>query len=429
MKRPSLSKVVTGGCVLAVAMSGAGNAQPQSPPPVKSESNSIEFAASDRVFEFGSGTERLNEMRARMADPQQRAKMHEDQRRGIVDSHYGVADALQLDAATFDKLMDVLTDQQMERSEHFYAMFADPGPAGDPNDRVRAEAKRVTEQINAMREVLGQEKLERYQKLSSSLGQRHQVRQFEERLAASDKLTGPQRERLVELLNDQLVSSIERQQLHSPLAAAMLSLPSIEELQRFSELQTITSNEEIWREMPESNRQLRERAAEFLTESQLATLAQLHAEQTATRQRQIEQMRVQAGLSSAIPEQAEVTEAPLATVDRDVKVSLKVAVDNESPRYLTATVSSGKSVSLKIADALFVEATPTVFDNNTYNLRVLYFETGVTGKRLIGNMGQSGLVVRASDNESSRLGGGSGSTVLSGSKGYAVELMSRVEAT
>ena len=102
-------------------------------------------------------------------------------------------------------------------------------------------------------------------------------------------------------------------------------------------------------------------------------------------------------------------------------------MNGESPRYLTTVVSSGKSVSLKIADDLFLEATPTAYENDAYNLRVLYFETGVTGKRLIGNMGQAGLVVQASAD--SRHVGGGGSTVLTGSKGYAVELSALVEAT
>jgi hypothetical protein len=435
MKPPSLSKVLAGGWVLAAAMSGAESAEPGSPPPVKSESNSIEFVASDGVFQtFGSGSQRMNEMRARLKDPQQRAILHEQQRQGIADNHYGVADALQLDAATFDKLMALLAEQQMEDSEYFYETFANPPQAPDPMDRMRSQAERITRHVDAQREILGQEKLERYQRLRMSHGQRGEVRRLDERLGASDKLTVSQRERLVELLHDQLVASLEQQHMlhfqRSPLGRELFSLPSAEELQRQSQLMTIASNEQIWRDMPESHRQLRERAAEFLSERQLATLAQLHAEQEATRKQQIEQMRVAAGLSATIPEQPEVTEVPPARVDRDVKLSIKATVQGESPRYLTTVVSSGKSVSLKIAEGLFLEATPIVFENDAYNLQVQFFETGVTGKRLIGNRGQSGKVVPAAGDERALyIGGGGGGSLLTGSKGYAVDLNLLVEET
>jgi len=439
MKLPSLSKVLIGGCMLAAAVSGASSAQLEGPPPLKpdskSESNSLEFVApDDGVFEtFGTGSQAKNDTRARLQDPQQRAILHEQQRAGIAESHYGVAEALELDAATFDKLMALLADQQMEQSDYFHEMFAKGAQPPNPTERMRIEAERVTRQVEAQREILGQEKLERYQKLRMSQGRRDQVRKLDERLAASDKLNVTQRERLVELLHDQVASSMERQHMlnfqRSPLRE-MFALSSREELQRYSQLHTITANEELWREMPESNRQLRERAAEFLTERQLAALVQLHAEEEATRQRHIVAMRVEAGLSATIPEQPEVTEVAPARVDRNVKLSIKAALHGESPRYLTTVVDSGKSVSLKIADGLFLEATPIVFENDAYQLQVQFFEMGVTGKRLIGNQGQSGQVVPATGDERARLmGRGGGSSVLTGSKGYAVELSSLVEST
>jgi hypothetical protein len=407
---------------------------------MKSDSNSIEFVASDGAFRgtFGSGSQAMADMLARYEDPQQRAKMREEQRQSTVDSHYGAADTLQLDAAAFDKLIDLLTDQQMERSERFFREFATRVPPGDPKNRMHTEAERVTKEIEALREVLGQEKLERYQALQSSLGQRRQIRELDQRLGDSDKLNGTQRERLVELLHEQLMASIERNQpltfhrsrSHSPFSNPLHGMPSQEELQRSSLLQTIASNEEIWREMPESNRQLRERAAEFLTERQLAMLAQMHAETLAGQQRTIEQMRMQAGLIATIPEQPQVVEVPPAAVNRDVKLSIKVAVNSESPRYLTTVVSSGQSLSLNISENLSLEATLVVFDNEIYNLRVEYFETGLTGKRSIGNSGQMNMLKPASaEMRAIHMSGAGSDTVLTGSKGYAVEMSALVEST
>jgi hypothetical protein len=438
MKPPSLMKVPARGWVLAAAMSVATSAQPQSPPPMKSESNSIEFVASDgELRTFGSGSTTMADMLARLEDPQQRAQMREEQRNSIAASHYGVADALQLDAATFDKFIELLTDQQMQHTENFYRKFSARGPAADFRKRAHADAEHLTQQINAQRELLGQEKLERYQALQPGVGRRAQVREFEQRLGDSDKLNSMQRERLVELLQDQVTRSIERAHpvnLDRKLLQSMLldrgPGASPEELRRSSQLQTIRANEETWREMPESDRELRERAAEFLTERQLAVLAQMQAEQLASKRQQIEWMRIEAGLSPTIPEQPQVVEQRPQTVTRNVKVTLQAAVDNESPRYLTTVVSSGKTVTLKISEALVLEATPVVYDNDYYMLKLQYFENGVTGKRLIGSSG-SGSQLKPEDPQTRALhmSAGGGANVLAGSKGYAVELNSFVEAT
>jgi hypothetical protein len=442
MKPPSSMNALIQGCVLAAAMSTANGAEPQRPPPAQSESNSIGFIASDGdgvgvLQGFGSGSQHMADMRAQLEDPQQRAKFRENLRKGIADSHYGVADALELDAAEFDRLIEVLTDQQMEQSDSFYREFATQAPTGDPANRMKVQAERSTRHIAALRKVLGREKFERYRTIQSSLGQRYYLRQLDARLAESDKLNSTQHERLAELLHEQMTISIERMRprnfgrstLFNQLNA-LRTLPSQEELQRQSLLDTIADSETTWREQPESNRQVRERAAEFLTERQMAALTQMQDEQLASQQQRIEQMRVEAGLDPTIPEQPEAGEVPPATVDRDLKLSFKVAVNNESPRYLTTVVSSGKSVSLKISRDLSLEVTPIVFEDDNYNLRVEYYETADGAKRPIGSMGVGGMVKPAGpDPRSPQIGAGGSGMVLTGRKGYAVELSVLVEAT
>lgn len=428
MKPPSLKNVLAG-MVLAAGV----NAQSQSPPPAKSELNSIEFASSDGVFQtFGSGSSTMAEMRARFEDPRQRAKMREEYRQSFVDSHYGIADTLQLDAASFDRLIELLADQQLEHSTAFYRDFPTQAAAGDPDERMRAQADRATKDVEALREILGQEKLERYQALQPSLSRRTQIRELDERLGDADKLNAAQRERLVVLLHEQIMSSIERtlplNSMRSQLAALLRPQPG-QDLRRQSQLDTIAANEATWREMPESNRQLRQQVAGLLTERQLAMLSQIQAEEWASQQQRIEYMRLQAGLSATIPEQPQVVEAPPAVVTRDVKLSIKVAVNRESPRYLTTVVSSGKPVSMKISEELSLEATTVLFENEAYKLRVEYFETGVTGRRVIGNMGSMGML-KSLPPELRSVDSGSGSgTVIVGSKGYAVAMKTLIEPT
>lgn len=425
MTRPSFIQVPACGWMLASAMSLAASAQAQSPSAMAVESNSVQTAPSERFFRvFGADSPPMAEMAARYKDPAQRARLLEEQRRYIVDAHYGVPEALELDAATYNKLVDLQAQEQIEQSEYFYRQFGPYESRPDPGKRPSEEVERANRYIDAQRELLGQEKLERLQQLRRSVGHRAEVRQFDERLGAADKLTTTQRERLIELLHDHLTSSIQREHLsgfgRSFFNPRTGELPSSEELQRQSQLSTIAANEKIWREAPQSNRELRERAAEFLAPAQLAVLEQIHAERLATLQRGIEQMRIQAGLSPTIPAQPQTIETAPEPVEREVRLSLKVAVNDLSPRYLTTTVNSGKPVSLKIADSLLLEATPILFDDDSYTLRLEYYETGITGKRCIESMRLSGTLAQPS---------GVGSAVVVGNKGYAIDWSVRLEST
>ena len=149
MTPPSLMKVPARAWMLAVAMSVATSAQPQSPPPADNELKAGGFGASQGVFRtFGSGSDGLSKLGARLKDPQERAKMRAEHRESIVASHYGVAEALQLDAATMDKLIELLTDQQMKQSEDFYRNFTTRAPAREPRKELHDEAERMTQQID-----------------------------------------------------------------------------------------------------------------------------------------------------------------------------------------------------------------------------------------------------------------------------------------
>jgi hypothetical protein len=71
---------------------------------------------------------------------------------------------------------------------------------------------------------------------------------------------------------------------------------------------------------------------------------------------------------------------------------------------------------------LIVEVRPTIYDNDMFDVRVLYYEPNSRGgRRLIGEGGQMGKVTR--DNQS----GGTGGSVITGNKGYAIEMSTKVE--
>jgi hypothetical protein len=429
MKSVAMSKVLSS-VILASAIAGSSSAQAPDPP--SSGTNRVQLGTGVIFNTFGDGSEHMRKMRERLQDPQQRAALREENRGHIVVSHYDVAEVLGLDAATHDKLIDLLTDQQMAQLEEFHLRgFSETPP--DVTNHLQLHADRQNREIDALRELLGQEKLERFQVYRSTLGQRWQLREFEAYLAPTDKLNSKQKEQLIELFRAHFQRSLQdhhgMRRGRSGLDVMMRDMPSREELQRRSQLMTIEANEASWRRMPESDRRLREQAAAFLTASQLASLEQLHADKLQQLQRSIEQMRVQAGLNPTIPPAIEGDEPTPAKVTRDVRLRIKIAVNHAKPVTFTEVVSSGTPYTFEIDEGLLVQATPIVYDNETYDLRVEYFEQGATGKRSIGNMGGMGTLNRVQPgNEALALMGGS-STVISGSKAYAIELSTSVEGT
>ena len=95
------------------------------------------------------------------------------------------------------------------------------------------------------------------------------------------------------------------------------------------------------------------------------------------------------------------------------------------PANITHILGSGQSFTFEVDEGLVVQATPTVFSNDTYELRIEYFEQGKTGRRMIGNMGSMGTISKAPPVGEVPMGGSS--SIVSGSKAYAIELSSPVE--
>ena len=183
--------------------------------------------------------------------------------------------------------------------------------------------------------------------------------------------------------------------------------------------------------MPQSDRLLRQRAAEFLTEQQLTTLARMNAAEANSLQQWIEKARAQAGLSPNIPEHSEVTpeasQPPRTPLAEEVKLSIKLAVNGSEPAVFTHVGRNGEPATFTIPEGLLVEARPTAYDDEMFDLQMTYYEQGSTGQRVIGRMGQMGPITRAPVDPSSLDRRGSGSTVITGSKGYAVEVSVLVE--
>lgn len=426
MRPASVFRVVSS--TVMFAMVSSAGAQTLAP----AGENRLQFAGGRGFVALGPGSDHMEKMRERLQDPQQRAALREEHRGYIVDSHYDAAEVLELDAATYDKLIELLTDQQMEQLDEFHLRAFSPTAPPDMASHLQSRTERHDREIKALRELLGQQTLERLQAYRSTLGERRQVRELDSYLKSTDKLSRTQREQMVEVFRSHFHRVLLNQHSLTPARSGLLrsmlrDMPSQEDLQRQSQLMTIESSEDNWRRTPEFDRRLREQAAPFLTAPQLSALEQLHADKLKRLQQSIEEMRVQAGLSPNIPAQAEAKAAASAPakVDRDVRIRMKIAVNQAKPATFTEIASSGKPFTFEVDEGLLVQVTPTVFDNDTYDLRVEYFEQGATGRRLIGHMGSAGKLDRVPPVADALMG--SSGSVVTGSKAYGIELSTSVE--
>ena len=180
---------------------------------------------------------------------------------------------------------------------------------------MQAQVDAENRKLDALREVLGEEGLERYQQYVTTPGERRQVREVEARLAAADKFSPEQKDRLIALFKEKnrkdLPPPAPPSRMSSFLSSRDPGSPTFkEDLQRESQLGTIAANEEILRLRHSSNRWMVEQAAEFLTPTQTSALSKMNEAQTQSLRQWIEKERVRAGLDRAIPERGE-ERAPL----------------------------------------------------------------------------------------------------------------------
>lgn len=369
-------------------------------------------------------------MRARLRDPAQRATLRAEQRTDIEASHPDLAETLDIDAAQEQELIELLTDQRLEQLDRFYNSSSAPSPRPDVwQGQMADQAAQHTRHIEALRALLGHEKLERYQHYEKTLAERRQVADLDARLEPALKLSAAQKEQLIALWqthNRQVLEEHRGFSHPTRLTGSSGTLPSREELQRLSQLQTIASNEAMWRRRSQADATLRKEAASFLSATQLAVLEQMQSDESDELKRWIEQARLQAGLMPGIPAEPEQSAVPMRQrVDGDVKVSIRLAVNAESTQF-TQVVRNGQSVSFAAAGGLLVEVTPILYSDDVFDLRMAYYEQGEADKRLIGEMGQMGTWTPGLT-ASPPQHGGSAATVIAGSKGYAIEVSSHVE--
>ena len=369
--------------------------------------NRIEFVTGDQA------NERAQRMRERLGDPEQRVALRAEQRAAVAAQNTGVGRLVGLDPVMEQQLIELLTDQQMEQLQRVHLQ---PGP-NFPD--LQQAADEITQRMNALRALLGDEKLERFQDFETSRSGRYWVSRLSERLAPADQLQPDQVDRLTALKHEQFerasVANAPWRSLRPPRDQPI----SFEDLRRDSQRQTRVANENAWRRRHVENRALEQQAASFLTSAQLAELSRYQAEEQDDLRRYLESARAQAGLDPTIPEQPEVVEEAPKLIDARVQVEVSLIVNRE-PTKVMRTVRTGESFTFEAAQGLIVEATPMMYDHDWIYVQLKYYEDGATGRRRLSGGSISTSPARPSAG-SPGAGGGSSGTVITGRKGYAVE--------
>lgn len=283
--------------------------------------NRLRLVPNEQANEFA---QRLKE---RLADPEQRVALRAEQRAAVVSQNVGVGRLVGLDPAMEQKLIELLTDQQMERLEQMHVQ-----PRPNLAD-LQAYADEMTQRMNALRDLLGDEKLERFQTFEMNRSGRYWVGRLSSRLAPADRLQLPPAMR---------VSGHLRQE--SP------------------------GQRPIDRDVQEQDNM----------------------------RRLVESARAEAGLDPKIPEQPEVAVGTPQLIEAQVQIEVSLTVNRE-PTTVTRTVRNGESFTFEAAQGLIAGATPMMYDDDWIDVHLKYYEEGTTGRRRLSGGSISTVQVRQSD--------------------------------
>jgi hypothetical protein len=386
-------------------------------------------AVENRVFFVQPGSQSMEEMRARLADPEQRKAVRAEQRASLEQSYPDIEEELKLGSATRESLMELLADQYMASMD---AMFGDARREAWPSTQAMAEAE--NRKLDQLREVLGEDGLERYQEYTATMYERRQVREVDAYLSAPDKLSPEQNARLVKLFKEKNQMGIP-----PPPSSRMSNLlrshdpgsPTFQQdMQRESELATIEANEQMLKLRETSNRVMTERASGFLKPAQNAALAKANEADMARQRKWIEQARAKAGLDPSTPvRKNEESTPPRKAASGEVWLDLVVRVNGGEPVHVTHTGANGETLKFKASDELFAEAEWTLYEDNWIDVRLTYFEEGPNGRRrLQGGSGFGTMASFSSDTSPGDNSRSSSSTIVTGRKAYSVELSASAAA-
>ena len=393
-------------------------ADPSAPP----ANNKLEYRLlTDNSADF---QKQSAEMRRKLADPELRKALQAEYRAQITSQYPGVAEALELTPDLHQKLIDLLTDEQMKHLDLFYAQQSNPFGA-DTGKNYAAEETRKNQQL---RELLGEERYVRFLDYREQLPARTRLAYYEARLDPQDKLTADQSERLLGLLQKEWQESMARasgSMRNRPFGRLAFSKSDREASLRKANIEL---NEDGFRRMKEDTRLLLKQLPDILTPAQLKVFERLETEKIAAQRKHVQQMRVTAGLAPEFDETFKnEPDSDSELKAGRVRLELSVRANNSEPVKASVVTENGKAAApFEGPEGLWVEATPSLLKDGSGQVNYKFYES-VNGKRraLSGSMG-TGILPPLPDRPAG-MGSGSGST-FSGLQTYEIFVNVQVTA-
>jgi hypothetical protein len=206
---------------------------------------------------------------ARYDDSAQRAVLLDEARAGVRRQYSRLKEQLKLDDATFEQLVTLLAEQNLQARQHWARCAVDP--RCDINDPSRSPA--MDDPSQELLALLGANRIDAFNQYRDSISERDAVAQFRGRLSDSSYLPEAQAEQLVAALaEERLRYSQEASQRGARLRGWGTNLGMI----MYPE--DIGSVEQQLAEATQYSRRMQARAAGILTPAQLAAYVQMQEE-------------------------------------------------------------------------------------------------------------------------------------------------------
>jgi hypothetical protein len=342
-----------------------------------------------------------------------------EQRMLTAHEYANVGPALELDRKNATKLVDLLVNHELQRQQH--ALTATHLTPDDDFKHMLERAEIETAQAAEVRELLGPEKFERFVDFKVSLMDRPFVTKVEQQLGRAHKLDAAQRERLVALYRDHRAHELDYFAAVNSIRPMGITSP-----EGLTRRYMIAGEELMFRSWPQATQRLLQSAAAFLSPPQLAVLEQVHGQEREPLREAIEDHRAKASLIRTIPARSDIdiprVRSPVAL---DIKLTVEFIVNNQ-PTHFTHVGGNDTSVTFPIAEDLFVEAQPVLFDDDGFEVLLWCYEKSPAGQRLIAKLSDSGAS-HAMNMPPSLKRQGYTTEMIVGRKGYVIRYNSVVE--
>jgi hypothetical protein len=373
--------------------------------------------------------------RQRRQDPEQRKALRAGTRQSIEQRHAVLDQVLPLDADTRSKLLELLTDLQMESGDRYaneprsglltgrsYPSLEAAQAAAERErfgaNSLQRAASQATRDLQRIRELLGEARFQQYIDYEMTQLERQEAAHLDGQLAADDKLDASQRERLILLLHERRQQQNEALQVENSRSNGELARRGYAGIAAEGEgLQRLRDYEWHLRRVESGSKWLLVQLPDILTPRQLAIIEANEAKQVAEQLQLVKRMRKRIGIDTEkpLPPDPAAVLSSRAPLRGRVRLDVSIKVNDSAITQRSLLADNGGLMSFEIA-SLTIEVVPILFDDGWRELTMKFYEPdGKGGRRLI-RSGISAAEPMQGADPVQKLD----TAVLSASRGYAI---------